>query len=285
MSPMLARTYGPKYSHFPCYLQPKLNGIRALNQKSTMQSRDSKLWRPNVLEHITSELRSIMGHWDGILDGELYLHGRRLQKINSAVAVNRSNPSPETLDIEYHVFDVVDPASAFADRWLPVYRHIAQANLPHIKAVETMLVANREEAIHHFHRLTNLGYEGIMLRPNGPYEFGETTHGTQKRSEFLWKHKQWQDDEFRCVDVTWGVGKADIGIGALICVADKTKPWAMPLYEKDWVNLFKVGTGFDDDERREFSDKPPTDKLIKVRFLEYTEDGKPFNPSFLAALC
>jgi ATP-dependent DNA ligase len=225
MRPMLARTLGPKFDSFPCYVQPKLNGIRALYQGQIFQSRDEKLWNNKVLAHLVEELQCL-GSPIPILDGELYVHGWRLQDINAAIAVNRKEPTDKTPHVCFHVFDVVDPNRKFSDRWFEIYHGLLSAELPHIKAVPTALCNSREEMEQHFHLYTREGYEGIMLRPDGPYEFGEhmAKHGrnmTTFRSKYLVKHKQWQDDEFVCVGVTQGEGKADIGVGALVCKATR----------------------------------------------------------------
>jgi hypothetical protein len=96
---------------------------------------------------------------------------------------------------------------------------------------------------------------------------------TRLNSKYLWKYKHWEDDEFICAAVTQGEGKADIGIGALVCRRSSTDD-----------QCFKVGTGFSDDERREFMTNPPIGKLIKVHYLCLTDDGIPFNPSFLCVM-
>jgi ATP-dependent DNA ligase len=131
----------------------------------------------------------------------------------------------------------------------------------------------------YFKLYTFLGYEGIMLRPSGVYEFGEhlsnrTNSLTQWRSRTLWKHKLWEDDEFICVGVTQGQGKADIGIGAL-----QFQP--RPETFRRWETPCEVGTGFSDEERIHFMQHPPIGDLIKVRYLTLTNDLKPFNPSYL----
>lgn len=302
MRPMLARTLGPKFDQFPCYVQPKLNGVRALAQMELItigynkrqvvfQSRDEKQWQPEVLEHLADELRSI-GHILGnqILDGELYVHGWRLQRINGAVAVNRLEPNEDTKQIEFHVFDVVDPKRMFSERWFGVMHQIGSANLPHIKVVQIVMCNDREDCDQHFHYYTREGYEGIILRSDGPYEFGEHLGRagtmTSYRSRTLWKHKQWEDGEFRCVDITQGEGKADIGIGALTLTS--IDPIVVGNHcgkeFKGEIPTFKVGTGFDDFERIEFMKNPPIGKLVKVRYLYLTASGIPFNPSFLAVL-
>jgi len=286
---MLARTYGPRFDRFPCYCQPKLNGVRALYQHTPMpvfQSRDEKVWFAPVLQHLRQELDSIRDFLgSSILDGELYVHGWRLQQINGAVAVNRHFPREDTPDVCFHVFDIVDPSRKFSERWLDAYNTLQQLDLLHVKAVPTAICSSTSDVENHFLHYTSLGYEGIMLRPDGPYEFGVTPHGTQKRSEFLWKYKSWQDAEFMCVDVTRGEGKADIGIGALILAA-VSNPQKLTLQSVNQPDMprFNVGTGFSDDERRDFMSNPPIGRLIKVRFIGLSADGIPLNPSFLAAL-
>lgn len=281
---MLARVYGPKYNTFPCYVQPKLNGIRALCQAGIFQSRDEKIWNLNVLQHLDNELDTIQNLLGAtILDGELYVHGWRLQRINSAVAVNRLSPTEDTPHVSFHVFDVVNPALDFWTRSVDILRTIHNADLPHIRAVQTDHAHSRDEVDRYFHHYTSLGYEGIMLRPDGPYEFGEhegRNGRTQHRSKTLWKHKQWEDGEFVCVGFTQGEGKADIGIGALICEISKNREVFQPLASIQ----FNVGTGFTDAERANFFLAPPLGKLIKVRYLCLSADGIPLNPSFLYVL-
>lgn len=280
MKSMLARTYGPKYSHFPCYVQPKLNGVRCLYQNGVFQSRDEKIWNPSVLAHLRDDLAQI-GTANLILDGELYVHGWRLQRINGAIAVNRTSPRDDTHLVEYHVFDIINPTVSFSDRWLSTRYALVESTLEHVKMVTTDYAASREQVDQYFRRYTGLGYEGIMLRPDGPYEFGRTAHGTEKRSEYLWKYKQWEDGEFVCVGTTPGEGKADIGMGALTLGIEG---YGLTDGDKTINTTFKVGTGFDDAERVEFAQNPPIGRLVKIRYLELTADGIPFNPSFLAIL-
>lgn len=278
MTPMLARTYGPKFSRFPCYVQPKLNGVRALYQNGTWQSRDGKLWKRGVLAHLTDELNSITDVLSGrMLDGELYVHGWKLQRINGAIAVNRNESNEDTVKVEYHVFD--SPShEKFSKRWFPLFDALSKQASRLIKVVSTHTCADAKEMDSYFHYYTEVGYEGIMLRPDGPYELGETPHGTTKRSEFLWKRKQWEDSEFTCIGITQGEGKADIGIGALICQQYEDNGEIVTSPE------FRVGTGFSDEERIEYMKNPPIGKLIKVRYLCLSEDGIPLNPSFLCVM-
>lgn len=286
MRPMLAKTWGPRFSSFPCFLQPKLNGVRALYQDGVFQSRDEKFWKPGKLQHLINELRTIEEIHSGtsglILDGELYVHGWKLGRINGAVAVNSSEVTEDTKQVEFHVFDIVDPSRTFNERrktmLLTLYRE-----LPHIKIVPIHLCADQNSVDHNFTHFVVAGYEGVMLRPDGPYEYGSrwserAGKSTEFRSKFLWKKKQWEDAEFLCMGFTHGVGKADIGIGALIL-----SPVATLGMQKDQP-CFNVGTGFDDSERISLAANPPIGKLVRVRYPYLSEDGIPQCPSFVAVL-
>ena len=269
---MLARTYGPKYASWPAFVQPKLNGIRALSQKGNWQSRDEIFWQKNLLAHLANEMEPL---WSTglIFDGELYVHGWPLQRINSAVAVKRKEPTPDTLHVQYHIFDIIDPKRLFSDRWFEVYHGILAGEFNKVQAVPTGHCTDTQMFDHYFWKYTEIGYEGIMLRPDGPYEFGEhfsqsVQHMTERRSRFLWKHKQWEDDEFLCVGYTQGEGKADIGIGALVF---------RTLNDRE----FSVGTGFSDEDRILFHRHTPLGQKCKIRYLNLSSTGIPLNPSFL----
>jgi len=289
MIPQLAASIGPKFNRFPCYIQPKLNGVRCLSQihggVAVFMSRDEKLWHAPKLLHLNSQLESIKSViGNRILDGELYVHGWKLQRINGAIAVNSATPRHDTPEVQYHIFDIVHPEQDFSDRWLSFKDSLAVQNLSHVKVVPTAYVHDRTEMEQVFKHWTALGYEGVMLRPDGPYVYGQTAHGTRKNSPHLWKYKAWEDGEFECIGVTTGEGKAGIGIGALIL-----KPIGQPIYlagnpTNDQGVKFKVGTGFDDHDRIYYAMHPPIGKLVKIRYLELTEGGIPFNPSFLCVM-
>lgn len=278
---MLAKTLGSKFSSYPCFAQPKLNGVRCLYQHGTdggvvFQSRDEKLIHIPKIKQIVDELASLgslIGH--SILDGELYVHGWRLQRINGAVSVNSKQVTDDSLHLEYHVFDVVDPKLKFSDRYLEFFNSCPK-DLSFVKPVSTVLLADKNDMNLHFNHWVGQGYEGIMLRPDGPYELSGSTG---RRSQYLWKYKSWQDGEFMCVGITPGEGKAGIGIGALILQGPPNpRDYRLP------NSTFKVGTGFDDNDRSIFYLNPPIRKMIKIRYLELTADGIPFNPSFLCVV-
>lgn len=279
---MLAKTWTPSFNHYPAFVQPKLNGIRGLYQHGKFQSRGEKFWRDDFVEHIVAELRSLdLG--DLILDGEFYVHGWKLQRINSAMGVNnlKKGPSEDTRKMEFHVFDVVDDKKKFSERWLETMSQINEASLVYVKVVPTEKADDAVFNTDQFKSYVFFGYEGIILRPDGPYEFGarwsdRASKFTDYRSPFLWKRKSWEDGEWVCVGCTPGEGKASIGVGSL-----QFQHWNK---EKRQMFDFSCGTGFDDNERIDLAENDPRGKLVRLRFPYVSEDGVPQCPSFVAIM-
>lgn len=277
MRPMLAKTWTPSFNKWPCFVQPKLNGVRGLYQHGKFQSRGEKFWRDDFVEHIVAELRSLdLG--DLILDGEFYVHEWKLQRINSAMGVNnlKKGPSEDTRKMEFHVFDVVDDKRKFSERFSSLklggtFTHIVETRLADFNTIVDL----------DFRHFVAKGYEGIMLRPDGPYEFGarwseRSSKFTDYRSPFLWKRKSWEDGEWVCVDSTPGEGKASIGVGSL-----QFQHWNK---EKKALFDFSCGTGFDDQERIDLAENDPRGKVVRLRYPYLSEDGVPQCPSFVAIM-
>lgn len=290
MKPLLAHVYEPHRITYPCYVQPKLNGVRALYQDGHFQSRDELPWNVDILAHIAGELVEIFGP-QIILDGELYVHGWPLQRINGAITPVRTGVSNDTPLVQYHIFDTVHFQQSFETRWnsLP---HAIQ--LPHVHFVETKLVHSPNEADAFYKEKVDDGYEGIMYRlgkcpyttPKQAYYTFKTacaTHhwpppGRQKywsdkdnRTWHLLKRKSWQDDDFPITDFQLTIGdKGEVGF-QLFC---KTPAGA----------TFSVGSGLSDSERDHYASNSPVGRKAKVKYLCLSQDLIPLNPTILAIL-
>jgi len=193
--PMLAMDYH-KAGHritYPCLIQPKLDGVRAFiekvsDTKVTITSRTGKDF-PADLSHIEQwALKSMdVGL---ILDGELYIHGKELEDIVSAVKKTK----PSTAKVEFWIFDYVDLKLGFIERYLWLYNYfkplrMSMFNEPALLVPSEDLLS--EKALKSWHRIyVDDGYEGIMLRNHeGAYKAG-------KRSPDLQKYKTFLDEEF-----------------------------------------------------------------------------------------
>ena len=272
---MLAHLYAPKRITFPCHVQPKLNGVRALYQSGCFQSRDEIPWDKHILSHISKPLREIFGDAT-ILDGELYVHGWPLQRINGAIATNRHDLRDDTHLVEFHVFDVVDYRRNFISRFTaPASILTDTQHLHKVKVVETHRVADTDSVNYFYAKWVELGYEGLMYRlADCPYTTPSAGRGISDKNNRTWhllKRKDYQDAEFRIVDVVEGDGKRTGMVGAFICQTSSG-------------THFKVGTGLSDNEAVHYLENPPIGKLLKVKYLCLTENRIPFNPVTLAVL-
>jgi DNA ligase-1 len=244
---------------------PKLNGLRCMYiPQRGFFSRDGKRWNDAVLAHI------VPPDTDYIIDGELYCHGMSLQKINSAVGVNRLEPGEDAKWIIFFAFDLVEPKFNALTRMLLLDK-IYNDNLGKTAATGVVgweICKTRIELDKCYESYISRNYEGQMLKS----VFGSyMPQGTKERSTMnLQKRKAFLDAEFFCVDrVVSDEGKCKGKLGALKFVTSKGVS-------------FEVGTGFTDEEREEYI-QPSYDfrKKATIKYLNLTDDGRPFNASFV----
>jgi DNA ligase-1 len=266
MKPMLAFRYQDNKQHlrYPLFLQPKLNGVRALNFGSIHTSRDEKQWSPAILEHIRVD--NFLGNAAQrfIFDGELYKHGKSLQQINSAIAVKRVSVTEVTKEIEYHVFDIIDItnlAMPFSER-LTLAQNVflrIPSTAP-VKLVPTHVVHNESELMAIHSEYIEDGYEGTMIRTDASYGFAELCGNQDNRWKCLLKHKEHFDDIFDVLGFEWGEGKYEGKVGSL-----KFEFEGRP---------FTAGSGLLDSQRD--PDNLPT--RCHLKWFMLSDNGTPLQP-------
>jgi DNA ligase-1 len=266
----------------PYYVQPKLNGVRALYHLGRMQSRglsneEGKVWNNNVIHHITSELASIIpNNW--LLDGELYLHGLSLQQINSAIAVKRIAPSSKTTSIQYHVFDIIDTNSLHLPfmeraRLLETMREKLVIHQARSVAVVPTTLINCEGLDNTLYgQYRSQSYEGIMYRdPSASYGFAEECGNKENRWKHLLKRKGWEDGEFEILNFELTTGEKGNQGFQITCQAQNGK-------------TFNVGSGLSHAEQIYYSQNSPVGQLLKLRFEMLSDTGIPLKPTIEAIL-
>ena len=204
--PMLAHRYDAHATkiNFPCWVQPKLDGVRMLARKKdgvvTMWSRRGKVI--NLLDKIKDQLCKILE--DGqCSDGELYVHGWTFQRIVSAT----KKASEDTKELEYHIYDSPHPVLPFEERAIcPFWKK--QKN---IKIVKSTIVNNCKEFDQSESAMIKLGYEGMMVRNK------KSLYKYAHRSYDLQKVKRFSDDEYKIIGGKDGVGR-ESGLIVFRCV-------------------------------------------------------------------
>ncbi len=276
-SPMLAKSYNKpgtdlfdlkdgRHINYPCYFQPKLDGIRCIARRlllaglpvGEMVSRQNKVF--SSLPHIARSIRGMTFLTPTMrLDGELYVHGEEFQNLTSAI--KRDEPSTDSAKVQYHVYDVIDSANPdwkYKDRkkWL---RANIKPGFRNIRPVHTGNINTTRDVERELKAQIGRGYEGIMLRNiDGLYKVGGRSADLQKVKLFI-------DEEFVIVGATENKGKMKNQC-TFLC---KTKDGY----------IFGVKPEGDEALRRKYWDdwkKGGLDgKLLTVRFFAWTTSEKP----------
>ncbi len=116
-----------------------------------------------------------------VIDGEFYRNGWTLDRIAEAVSLFQKDPSPDTLEIGFYVFDVASEAP-FAERCAR-YAKVVVGVCNHVKPVPALHVESvaAADAIHEWNLRT--GFEGTIYGTGcGGYRPG--------RDKCLMKHKE-----------------------------------------------------------------------------------------------
>lgn len=317
--PMLAQTFNPadaiiagagagagagnkkkKVITFPCFVQPKLDGLRCVSYVTrlpdgngatatiALQSRTGAFF--TGLPHIAAALRPYLSqHPSVVIDGELYTDQMPFEELAGLIKKKKITDSDveQLKKVKYHVYDIYDRMNEnmpYSERLgvlaSAVRRCGCVANdtfhsggmsanrvLRSDTEAATVVVLVRTEKVAvlgDFRRLfaefVEAGYEGIMLRNAGG------VYRANYRSNDLQKYKEFMEDEYRIIDFKDGEGR-DAGAVIWVCeTADGKEFTARPRgtmgQRREWFNDGESYIG----------------KNLTVVYQELTEDGKPRFP-------
>ena len=212
--PMLAHKFaeqGHKIK-YPCYAQPKLDGIRCV---AIVKDGQCTLWtrtrKPiTSCPHIVQLLEASFQNMDIIFDGELYNHDMKKDFEKIVSLVRQEEPAPGHEMVQYHVYDVVNSLS-FGHRYdgiAPLFEMFDFDGT--IQLVETQICQSEEKVMDFFEKYRKMGYEGAMLR-------NKDSKYVNKRSYDLLKVKEFDDGEFSIVGIEEGRGKLIGHVGSFVC--------------------------------------------------------------------
>jgi DNA ligase-1 len=248
--PMLALDYEKRGKDivFPCFVQPKIDGARAIYRDGNMYSRTGKVF-PKVA-HILDELKNT----NLVIDGELYSYDMTFQEVIGAIKKNKL----ESKKLVYIVYDIIDLENDYHTRLEILGKAVEKFKNTLLINTE---VCGKEKDILKFHdKYVKEGYEGLILRNfNGKYEM-------KHRSKNLQKFKKFMDEEFEIIGATEGSGKEE---GLVIWIA-KTKDG----------KTFTVRPKGSYNERKALfkNAKKHIGKMLTVKYFELTDEGIPRFP-------
>ena len=237
--PMLAHKFDNKRVDWskPVFIQPKLDGIRCIMTADGCYSRNGKKFM-NVQHLYTKAIQDLFkANPLLVIDGELYNHDLRddFEKIVSLV--RKQKPTPDDRKearklIQYHVYDFVmaykgklDLIESDMNRYEKRMHQLVCSDMygKHIRYVPSRGVHSLDKAKEIHNDFLEKGYEGSILRLDGPYKCG--------RSYDLMKFKDFSDTEAKIVDWVEGKGKRRGTIGKFIAIDSDGVKFGMPVMD------------------------------------------------------
>lgn len=268
LAPMLAHVYEDHakkidWSSGLVMAQPKFNGHRCLAFRDYNYNVQLFSRKGDPIEscpHIIEQLKLIMPN-NSIFDGELYIHGRPLNKLASLIR----RMQEDSANLCYIVYDTVKKDQPFHTRLLELAGRFYVPNIrdcTHLHLARTETVKSEDAAFKFRQQCLENGYEGAMLRHgNYTYESGKPSHG-------LLKMKIFRDAEFTIIDAKKGRGKFE-GMAIFVCQTESgstfevTAPGTHEQKRACWAN------------RQQFIGKQLT---VKFENFSATENAVPICP-------
>jgi ATP-dependent DNA ligase len=259
----LAHVYDPKSKTkvknpivYPCFVQPKLDGLRCLiymsDGKIVTQSRTGGIF--TTMDHITTGLKPFFDlRPTVILDGELYTNQYPFEELVGLIK-RKNVDDPRIREVHFHIYDIVSP-NGYAERrqFILDNQHLFPATFEVVKTEEATTVDDFKTK---FTEYVQEGYEGIMLRnKKGAY--------VNNRSHDLQKYKEFEEDEFRIVGFREAEGR-DSG----------TVIWRCATKTGDEFDCRPVGSV---EHRKQLFQNAQANvgKLLTIKFQELSEKGIP----------
>ena len=249
--PMLAKDFKKEKGKikFPCFVQPKLDGMRALGSAESLISRTGKVI--DTLSHIDlSDLEDV------ILDGELYAHGISFQENMKLIKKYRPGATEQ---VKYHVYDIVMDAP-FSVRTAMLLNTVLEIYSEKVQVVPSYKVFDFGDIDRFHQQFIAAGYEGTIIRHS------DEGYQVNKRSSQLLKYKDFLDEVYEIVDVVPSESRPEQGV--IVCLCKKTN------------QTFNTGMKFSHEQRENIlrNKGEYIGEMAEIRFFEYTDGGLPRFP-------
>lgn len=268
--------------NFPVYVSTKFDGIRALVIDSVVYSRSLKPIRNKHVQKLFGK-----PEYEG-LDGELVvgdIYAKDVfQKTTSGVMSEDGEP-----DVIFHVFDLfTNNTATYKERLYDLNEKFVLEQYPNIVATGQKYIHTKEDLLELLEQERIKGGEGLICRsPSGIYKYGRST----PKEQLSVKLKFFEQNEFEVVGFeermhnTNEAKTNELGYTERSSCKDNLIPMSMlgSLVLKYGDTVFKCGTGFNDEQRKEIwlnKDKY-LGKLASIRYMSVGSKDLPRCPSFV----
>jgi len=276
--PMLAASAIPCLEtdvKYPCFIQPKCDGVRCIAINGQAYSRKMKLIPNQFIQKVFAEL-NLHG-----FDGELMVHGD-FNKVQSAVMSEDGEP-----DFYYVVYDMWNSTESYNERFAQLNDYFYDNNSKYLKLITNDLVMTPRCVEGYLEQHIANGYEGGMLRsPSSPYKQGRSTF----KEGYLLKLKKFLDDEAIVIgfeERLHNTNKQERDERGYAKRSSKKEGMVgantLGSLIVKWNDIeFGVGSGFNDAQRKDIWENKEQylGKLVTFRYQELSAKGVPRFPTF-----
>ena len=225
-------------------MSEKLDGMRAYWDGEKLLTRGGKI--------INAPAYFTKGYPSFAIDGELWSKRGDFEHIMSIV--RDKIPTDGWKEIKHYIFEVPNADGNLTQRLLKIQPYEGS----YIKIIPQIKVKDKQHLQEFLKDIELLGGEGVVVRDSAtPY--------IAKRTSKALKVKSFRDAECRVVGYIEGKGKYKGLLGSLKCQLDNGM-------------LFKIGSGFSDNER---INPPKIGSFITFKYKEFTKYSKPRFPVYL----
>src|SRR3990167_3335928 len=278
--PMLAGKADISAIRYPVLVTHKVDGIRCLKIDGRAVTRKFKSVPNNYVRSLMERSSLPSG-----IDGELIVDGAAFNDTSSGIMSIDGEP-----DFRYLIFDYVERGNLsepYSDRM----RRLSKLDVPKwgAKLLPTKVV-DYGALLEYESRALADGFEGIMIRyPDGPYKCGRST----TKEGFLMKLKRFEDSEAKVVGFEEKMHNANDATKDAFGRTERSNHKANMIptgvlgalvvaWGSDEV-MFRVGSGFDDAQRKDIwlHQRKYIGRLVKFRFQPSGLKELPRFPTFI----
>lgn len=268
--------------NYPVILSEKLDGIRMSVHNGVCMSRSMK-----PIPSSAVQVKFGKPEYEGY-DGEIIYGDKNAKDVfNKSTRACMSHEFPEELDIDklhFYAFDVIGE-EPYAIRYAMMEPDVKN----NVYRLWSTYVGSPEEVAKYESEFLEQGAEGVILRsPTGKYKQGRST----LKEGILLKVKQFVDEEATIIDFEEKMHNAneatvgELGQTKRSSHQENMVPCstlgALVVNSEKW-GTFKIGTGFNDQQRQEIWDNRETyiGKLVKFKYFAVGVVDKPRHPVYL----